>query len=93
MIHPTQPTLKDELLALENLRRSQQRTLDTSPAPPLQFDILDYAEAGLSIDAAMMALNEALPSGQLDRVVAAYNLLRRGTEDLGRWLRARGVGV
>lgn len=77
--------------ALETLRRERTGGFPTAPKPPLQFQVLDYAEAGMAVEAAAMALRESLPNGQLERTRVAYALLRQGTEDLGRWLRARGV--
>lgn len=78
--------------ALEGLRR-EARNFDPGPIPPLQHTVFDYAEAGNKVDAGKLALDEAVPNGQRERVLLAYNLLREGVEDLGRWLRAKGLPV
>jgi hypothetical protein len=85
--------LQRSLDHLETLRRTPNGTMTTMPSPPLVYEVRDYADPGLAVEAGAQALRESLPNGQLDRTVAAYNLLRQGTEDLGRWLRARGVPV
>lgn len=85
--------LQRSIEKLEELRRTPYGTMPTNPMPPLMFEVRDYSDPGLAVEAGAAALRESLPNGQLDRTVAAYNLLRQGTEDLGRWLRARGVPV
>lgn len=88
---------------LKSLRREAQGALDVRPAaipdgpsglvaPPLAF-VTDYAEALNHIDAGAVHLAESLPGAQLERTVTAYLLLRAGVEELGVWLRARGVDV
>lgn len=62
-------------------------TADKVPVPP------DYAGPTLKIQRAMFHLDEALPSAQKERSETAYQLLREGFDELGAWLRARGVKV
>lgn len=81
------------LADLEALRREPSGGLDVTAAQPLRFEVFDYAEPGLLIEAAATVLRESLPNGQLERTRLAYQMLRHGTEDLGRWLRSRGVAV
>lgn len=90
----TGATLPQTQARLYTLLHEANGVLSTKPLDtPLHYEVRDYADAGLRIDIGASALNESLPNGQLQRTIVAYNLLREGVEDLGRWLRARGVGV
>lgn len=88
---------------LKLFRREATGTFDVRPAPypdapsgtvtPVTATVPDYATATNHIDLAVAALSEALPSGQDMRIQAAYLLLRAGVDELGVWLRARGMKV
>lgn len=70
--------------------RHERATLDLRPHGT---EVFDYATAQLRIQRGAHHLDEALPSGQTERVRAAYLLLRQGCDELGVWLRSRGVNV
>lgn len=88
---------------LKQLRRGALGTFDVRPAPypdgpsgtvtPVAATVPDYATAMNHVDIATAALSEALPGGQELRIQAAYMLLRAGVDELGVWLRARGMKV
>ncbi len=75
---------------LESLRREPR---SVEHAPKQQAVTLDYANSGTQIDAAVAALDEALPGAQKERAEVAYALLSRGVQELGVWMRANGYDV
>lgn len=83
--------LKVAVHELERQRREVSGGFDVTVGRQLEYRVLDYAEAGMAVEAAAAHLRESIPNGQLERTRQAYALLRQGTEDLGRWLRSRGV--
>lgn len=77
---------------LEAHRRDTAKTFDPGPLH-ITFGVFDYSSASMKCDAALSALDEALPLGQHERIRLAYTMLRDGTDELGRWLRAKGMHV
>jgi hypothetical protein len=84
-------TLGEATRKLEHQRREAAGGFDVTVGRPLDYTVFDYAEAGMAVETAATHLRESIPNGQLERTRQAYALLRQGTEDLGRWLRSRGV--
>ena len=70
-----------------------RRERPSVPTTPVNTPITDYATAGLYVQRAMHHLDEALPTGQRTRAELAMHMLRRGTEELAVWMRARGYTV
>lgn len=75
----------------EEARRDRAGVFSVTIGDPA--DVMDYAAAGIKIDIAKMHLDESIPSGQLARTRNAYLLMRAGVDELGVWLRSRGVEV
>lgn len=78
--------------AAEHARKhGRSGTFETGPVPAgVQFD---WASAGLKIERGVAHLSESLPNGQCRRTEEAFKLLRQGVEELGCFLRARGLDV
>jgi hypothetical protein len=56
-----------------------------------EVDVIDYAEPLSQMKLAVAHLDEALPTTQLERTLAAYRALKAATGDLEVWLRLNGV--
>lgn len=75
----------------EVARRDRAGVINVTGGPPAT--VSDYASAGIKIDIGKQHLDESLPNGQYARTRAAYMLMRAGVDELGVWLRSRGVAV
>lgn len=73
------------IAALEAVRRTP--SAGPTPRPhAVRGVVLDYASAGLKIQAAMSALDESLPNRQPARTAAAWALLREGFGEMDAWM-------
>lgn len=71
------------------LRQREKPTMDATPIP----GVVDYAVGGSALDLAMAALDEAIPSGQRERVEFAAALATEGYLIMLKWLRAKGYTI
>lgn len=70
-------------------RNIRKFSLTPNPKGPL----LDYSKSFTSIQTAVLVLNEALPEGNADLVEAKFKQLKENVEELGCFLRGRGLDV
>jgi hypothetical protein len=69
--------------------RREKPTLDATPIT----GVLDYAASCQAVSLAVHHLDEALPTGQAERVAASYPMLLLGVIELGKWLQAKGYKI
>ena len=78
-----------ELATRAETHRREKPTLDATPIT----GVLDYAASCQAVSLAVHHLDEALPTGQAERVAASYPMLLLGVIELGKWLQAKGYNI
>lgn len=76
------------LAQAESVRREPNGSLDVTPTPDMPPEF-DYGSVLGLVTTGLQHLDEALPNGQHDRVVAAYLACRHGMELFRQWLDPR----
>jgi hypothetical protein len=72
---------------------SHRREPQTFNSYPVKVELEDYGPALTRITVAKSHLDESIDNGQKLRTEVAFHDMRRGVEELGCWLRAKGYTV